>query len=145
MNSTLPESTMVDNITIKDITLKGVLDKLKDSTARQRAAEQKAAKLTKELEEERKKQREVKSCTVCKDAVLEMNKHSQSISENVQGIRDMFMIGKDRIKMKDGVTYTIYDLAAKIERSKCFIQKNAERYDTCCKDKKLPEIERFTC
>lgn len=139
MNQTSPESVKVNKITLKDI-----LEKLKDATARQRVAEQRAIKLSKELEEEKKKKEE-KSCVICKDAMFEMTKHSQNIVEDAQAIRDMFRTRTDRIKMKDGITYTIEDISARIERNKCSVQKSLERYNVCCKEKKLPSPERFMC
>jgi len=134
-----PSETKVDKVTLKD-----VLNKLKETTARQRSAEQKATKLSKELEEERKKKEE-KSCIICKDVILEMTRHSQNIAEDAQAIRDMFRTRTDRTKMKDGITYTIEDLSARIERNKCSVQKSLERYNVCCKEKKLPSPERFMC
>lgn len=139
MNRTLPKLDK-DNITLKD-----VFEKLKDSTAKQRIAEQKATKLSKELEEERKKIRAEKSCIVCKDAIIEMTRHTQNIAEDAQAIRDMSITGKDRKRMKDGLTYTIDDLAARIERNKCYVQKSLEKYDICCKEMKLPNPKGFKC
>ena len=140
MNKISPEPTRLDKVTLKD-----VLDKLKHVTAKQRTAEQKAAKLSKELEEERKKVREERSCIICKDVMLEMTKRSQKIVEDAQAIRDMFRTRTDRIKMKDGITYTIDDLSARMEINKCHVQKSLEKYNACCKEKKLPSPERFTC
>jgi len=140
MNKISPEPTRLDKVTLKD-----VLDKLKHVTAKQRTAEQKAAKLSKELEEERKKVREERSCVICKDVILEMTKRSQKIVEDAQAIRDMFRTRTDRIKMKDGITYTIDDLSARMEINKCYVQKSLEKYNACCKEKKLPSQERFIC
>lgn len=129
----------------QNIIFKDVFDKLKESTIKQRMAEQKSIKLSKELEEERKKSREDISCSICKDIIFEMTKYSHTLAEDAQAIRQMFMAKTDRIKLKDGLTYTIDDIGARIDRNKCYMKESLEKYNTCCKERKLPKPGIFVC
>lgn len=142
------QKELVPTIPTKDkTTAKKIIEKLREISEKQRISteriiKQKTTKLIQEKEKELLKEEKEKSCLICSDAVLTIMNHSQKIIEDAEAIKEMHKTKTDKIKMKDGLTYTIDDINARIERNKCTIQKNWDRYIQCCKEGKLQEEER---
>lgn len=86
-----------------------------------------------------------KTCLMCRDAVDSIVDNSKNIMVDLEALREMERLKSYKTRMKDGFTYTRDDLEARIIRNKCNIEKNLERYITCCKEGKLPKEESFRC
>lgn len=85
------------------------------------------------------------SCTPCDIAMHEAMTRFKGLIDHVDTIRDMYRNRTYKMKLKDGFTYTIDDIEAKIYTDKCWIEDNFNRYQKCCKEGKLPELEKFKC
>ena len=102
--------------------------------------------ITKLLEGLRKEQKTRKSsCTPCDIAINDLSIHFKDIINHMEIVRDMHMTRTFVKKMPNDIVYTIEDIEAKINTDKCWIEENINRYRQCCKEGKLPEIEKFKC
>ena len=131
--------TKIDNVAVKTdrISVKDIIEGLRKISTKQKTVIEKAAK--QEIAEQKKMLRKDKSCIICSDIVLEMKNRSQIIAEDANAIIEMSRNRTDKIKMKDGITHTMFDLGGRIEINRSIIDKNWDRYIQCCKEGKLPE------
>lgn len=97
------------------------------------------------LRREPARPKEQRACCVCKDAVVEIMKHSKNMADDIATLREMYETRIYKKRMKDGLMWTREDLEARIERNKCSIEKNWNRYNVCCKEGILPKEEQFRC
>ncbi len=98
------------------------------------------------LEKLRKEQKTRRpSCTPCQMAISEVSNHFKKLTDHIDIVRNMYANRLYKMKMKDGITYTIDDMEHNIYTDKCWIEENLIRYQKCCKEGKLPEIEKFKC
>ena len=132
--------TKIDNVTVKTtdhISVKDILEGLRKISVKQKAViEQKVAE---QITEQKKMLRKEKSCIVCSDIVIEMKNRSQKVADDANAIIEMYRSRTDKIKMKDGITYTLFDLGGRIEFNRSTIERDWDRYIRCCKEGKLPE------
>lgn len=85
------------------------------------------------------------SCEPCNSAINDVTTHFKHLTHNIEATRNIRRDRSNSITMEDGITYTIDDINAKINREKCWIEYHLDRYQKCCKNGKLPEIEKFKC
>jgi hypothetical protein len=85
------------------------------------------------------------SCTPCYSAIEDVTTNFKHLVSNIEATRNIRRDMSHSITLEDGITYTIDDINAKINRDKCWIEYHLERYRKCCKEEKLPEIEKFKC
>jgi hypothetical protein len=85
------------------------------------------------------------SCVPCNSSIEDVTTHFNHLMDNIEATRNIRADRSHSITMKDGITYTIDDINAKINREECWIEYHLDRYQKCCKNGKLPEIEKFKC
>jgi hypothetical protein len=101
--------------------------------------------MLKKLRSSQRTKRTFSSCGPCNDAINDVGIHFKHLENNIEATRNMQKDRSYSIIMEDGISYTTDDINAKINREKCWIEYHLERYRRCCKDGKLPEIEKFKC
>lgn len=102
--------------------------------------------ITEILEKLRREQKIRKpSCTPCDKTISDAVIRFKELIDHIDIVREMYKNRIYKMKLKDGITYTIDDIESKINTDKCRIEDNFNRYQTCCKEGKLPEIEKFKC
>lgn len=127
------------------ISAKETIKRLRGASIRQKATEQMIIR-QKIAEQKAIEKRELKlACRVCEDAVVGIMKYSKNMTNYMDALREMYRTGTYKTIMKDGLTYTRDDIVARIEMSKCSIQKSWDRYNLCCKEGRLPKDEKFKC
>jgi len=85
------------------------------------------------------------SCIPCNEAVVDAQIHLKELANHIEIVRDMRRNREHTTKMIGGINYTIDDVEAKINSDKCWVQYHLDRYQTCCKERKLPVIEKYKC
>ncbi len=102
---------------------------------------------TKEILENLRKQQKTRkpSCTPCNIAISDISTHFNDLIEHVDIVRNMYANRLYKVRLKDGITYTIDDIEHNIYVDKCWIKENLDRYQKCCKEGKLSDIEKFKC
>lgn len=128
---------MVGQIT-RQITTKEVIDRLREIAEKQKISTQRVIK-------SQEKELLVKeSCKTCKDAIIGIMDHSKNMSDNIMSLKEMYRTGLYQMRI-GGSTHTRDDIEARINIDKCLIEKNWDRYKTCCKEGKLPSNAKFVC
>lgn len=84
-------------------------------------------------------------CKPCNGAITDVTTHFKNLVTNIEAVRKMREDRSGLITMEDGIRYTIDDINAKIYREECWIEYHLERYGKCCKEGKLPDVEKFKC
>lgn len=99
-----------------------------------------------EILEGLRKEQKIKrpSCTPCNIAINDVIIRFKDLMDHSATVRDMHR-NRMYVTKIDGTLYTIDDIEAKIHTDKCWIEENISRYQKCCKEGKLPEVEKFKC
>ena len=85
------------------------------------------------------------TCTLCNETIVDAKNSFKEMENNIEIVREMRRSGGYMTRMIGGTNYTIDDVEAKINRGRCWVQYHLDRYQRCCKEGKLPEIEKFKC
>lgn len=122
------------------ITTKEVIEQLRRIAEKQKISAQKTVMMS----EKGRKQIAKESCKICGNAVIGIMNNSKNMADDIMTLKDMYRSGLYQMRI-GGLIYTRDDIEARINTSKCFIEKNLDRYNRCCKEGKLPIDEKIRC
>lgn len=102
-------------------------------------------KLRRQQKTRGQKAKEQRSCTPCSEAISGIMIHFKDMANDLEIVRDMHRSKVYIKRIDNGPIYTIEDIEARINRTRCLIEDSLKRYQECCKEGKLPVKEKFKC
>ena len=84
-------------------------------------------------------------CIPCNSAIVDAKNNLKDLTNDIETVRDMHRNRLHQKTIGNGITYTIEDIEARVNRDKCWTEYHLDRYQKCCKEGRLPEIEKFRC
>ena len=121
---------------------KEIIERLRKKSIRQKTVEQRITKQRTAEQKAIEKRASKLACHTCEGAVTEIVNHSKDLINHTNILRDMYGTGRYQTMIK-GLIYTRDDIESRLKIDECYIQKNWERYNLCCKEGKMPTNGRL--